>query len=243
MGARKTRGTPGLGSPSRGVLRGGEAARGWHVRYRWSRTVWASARRLIGVTLLAWLLSAGGSHGQGITPTTEWINLYSQSSTWEDQPLPAGTVVAVFRPGGMKCGEVVVQVDGWYGLLPCYGEPVPTGEVAPLSMASADAINGPGPLTFTVNGHPANAVPVSLNGTPVPPSTRVTWTANGDLWQVDLRGQAGSYPVGGRSISTTALEMVARRRASHVLLALAIVGGAAALGRRAVLRLKNGRPG
>jgi len=173
------------------------------MRTRWNRIAVTSAARLIGLTLLVWLLTVAASRGDGVTPTTEWINIYSQDSTWQDQPLPEGSVVAVFRPGGVKCGEVVVQLDGWYGLLPCYGEPPESEQVGPSSATGGDSAAARGPLTFTVNGQPARAVPVSLNGSPVPTSTSVTWTAMGDLWQVNIRGAAEPddlRPIGGYSM-------------------------------------------
>ncbi len=167
------------------------------MKHSWGRMVLMSAIRLIGLTLLIWLLTIGWSRGDGVPPTTEWVNIYSQNSEWAGNPLSEGSVVAVFRPDGSKCGEVVVKVDGWYGLLPCYRDPAETGRAGTLSMASADTANRDGSLTFTIDGEPVEATPVSLNGSAVPTSTLITWTSMGDLWEVDLQGWP---PVGGYSM-------------------------------------------
>jgi hypothetical protein len=58
--------------------------------------------------------------------------------------------------------------------------PSPTPDTVDEGANPGDAIS------FTINGIPATPVPITLNGTPVPPSTPVTWTSFSDRWEVDL---------------------------------------------------------
>lgn len=127
---------------------------------------------------LATLTLATASH---VTPTNEWINLFSDHSVaggFQARSLSPGAVIAVFDPDGVQCGEFTVVNPGQYGLMPCYRDDETTpGDEGPQ----------PGdPLFFTVDGSPATPQPISRNGTPVPPDTAITWTEHGDRWQVDL---------------------------------------------------------
>lgn len=182
---------------------------------------------LVWLIVLIGLLTLGVARADGVTPTTEWINLYGTESTWNGEPLPVGATVAVYRPDGVKCGEMVVTVEGWYGLLPCYG-----GAAEPLlararSLSGTDANTSKHDLTFTINGLPAGATPVSLNGAPIPPPTTVTWTAMGDLWQVNLRGPLRTHVVGGQTVAGWRLGMPAR--SSSCPLGPGVIGAAAAV--------------
>lgn len=151
-----------------------------------------SVMRVAALGLLVCLLAPRVSLAGAVIPSTEWINVYSTRSTFDGQALPVGSSIAVFDPQGTQCGEFQVTLEGWYGLMACYRDdamtPVDEGPVA------GDA------LRFTINGVPAAATPVSLNGTGVAPSTQIVWTAQGDLWEVDLQGWAGQQPVGGYSL-------------------------------------------
>lgn len=192
----------------------------------WNRTGRAALTGLVGLVLMMGLLTTRRTLADGVRPTTEWINIYSLASTWQGQPLPKGSVVAVFRSDGVKCGEVAVHVSGWYGLLPCYREPGPEEGPGSSWMAGADRAAGDGALAFTVDGQQANAVPVSLNGYPVPPSTSVTWTANGDIWQVDLRGGGSDddlTPVGGYTMPSTVPPVRQQYRPARLVLGAAAV--------------------
>jgi hypothetical protein len=151
----------------------------------------AKVSRVAALGLLVWLLLWSASLGDGVTPTTEWINLYSTNSTWQGQALPVGSSIAVFDVQGAQCGEFQVTIDGWYGLMACYRDDPMTPEVE--GPVAGDR------LLFTVDGELTAAVPVSLNGTAVPPSRQVAWTSLGDRWEVDLQGPL--EPVGGYSLA------------------------------------------
>jgi hypothetical protein len=151
----------------------------------------AKAGRVAALGLLVWLLPGSASLGDGVTPTTEWVNLYSTNSTWQGQALPVGSSIAVFDAQGAQCGEFQVTIDGWYGLMACYrDDPMTTEDEGPVAGDR---------LIFTIDGEPAVAMPVSLNGTAVSPSRQMVWTALGDRWEVDLQGPL--EPVGGYSLA------------------------------------------
>jgi len=104
----------------------------------------------------------------GITPTNQWVNFYSQSSYLNGQPLPAGAVVQAYNPRGVLAGQFVVTSNGWYGLMPVYGDDPNTAQDEGLRAGEV--------VSFTVNGQPARTMG--------PDSA--TWTANGDLKQINL---------------------------------------------------------
>lgn len=213
--------------------------RRWGVRRKARRRGMRSAGGLAWLIVLIWLLALVGAQADGVTPTTEWINLYGMESTWNGEPLPVGATVAVFRPDGVKCGEMVVTVEGWYGLLPCYGEAAEPLRVKTRSLSETDAQSANGGLTFTVNGFPAGATPVSLNGVPVPPSTTVTWTATGDLWQVNLRGASRTQAVGGHTVAGWRLRTPVW--CLRILLPLGFISGAGAVCLMTLI-IKRGSP-
>ncbi|MCX6027950.1 MAG: hypothetical protein NT169_01450 [Chloroflexi bacterium] len=141
----------------------------------------------IGAAVLAMIvLSLALALASGVTPTNMWIDLYGTDSTYAGEPLPVGAYVAAFDPQGVQCAEYTVQQAGWYGLMPCYGDD-------PNTVADEGAVAGD-VLRFDVNGFPATPEAVTLNGTPVPAGTAVTWTQFGDRWQVNLHVQATPTP-------------------------------------------------
>jgi hypothetical protein len=154
--------------------------------------VWRTTAHAAALGLLLWLLAGGTSLGDGVTPTTEWINLYSLDSTLDEDPLPVGASIAVLDPEGTKCGEGTVTREGWYGLLPCYRDD-------PTTPVDEGAVAGD-VLRFVIEGEQAAATVVSLNGNGLPRSTEVTWTAQGDRWEVDLNGATLPPIVGGYSM-------------------------------------------
>ena len=121
-------------------------------------TVWTGNGALMRVNLIV----------SSVTPTNEWVNFYSQNSTLNSSPLPAGALVQAFDPQGVLCGESIVTHAGWYGLLSCYRDDPNTP--ADEGASPGDAIN------FKVNGYSAQ-----MNG-PDP----ATWNQNGGLRQVNV---------------------------------------------------------
>jgi len=140
-----------------------------------------SMARMIGlISLLVLVLTlACGSAVAGVGDSPEWVNFFSDNTTFLGEPVPVGAVIAAFDPQGVQCGQFTVGEKGKYGLMACYRD----------DPATPDEDEGPQPgepISFKINGLPATPVPISLNGTPVPPSTTVTWTSFSDLWEVDL---------------------------------------------------------
>lgn len=102
------------------------------------------------------------------TPSPQWINFYSSSTTLNGQQVPTGSLIEAHGPTGV-CGSFVVHTPGAYGFLPCY-----------LDAPNTPAIEGIRPgdtVSFTIDGYPAGTfgVPSSIQ--------------NGDRFQVDLSAQ------------------------------------------------------
>lgn len=179
------------------------------------------ARRTVLATLLVLVLVLAYTsicvYGD---PDPQWMNLFSGDSTFLGQPVPVGAVVTAHDPEGVQCGEFIVHTAGKYGYMPCYRDDPITPE---------DEGPEPGePIAFKINGLPATAVPISLNGTPVDPSTTVTWTGLGDLWEVDLRVPS---PVGGVTAPPNRMRLLAPWLGLIALTPLALLGGALIKGR------------
>ena len=146
----------------------------------------STAARMIGFTSLLVLVLAlayASTRANGVIPTNEWVDFFSANTTFLGQPVLAGAYIAAYDPDDVQCGEFTVGVDGQYGVMPCYRDekpPSPTPDTVDEGADPGDVIR------FTINGLPATPVPISLNNTPVAPSTTITWTNHGDLWEVDL---------------------------------------------------------
>jgi hypothetical protein len=190
--------------------------------------------RIVVLSLLFLALAYGWIQAQ-VTPTNEWVDFFSASSTFLGTPVPVGAVIRAFDPDGVQCGEFTVVVEGAYGVMPCYRDDDTTTE---------DEGAEPGDvISFTINGFPATPIPRTLNGTPVPAGTSVTWTAHGDRWEVDLQVVAsptpspsptqmpGVRPVGGYGESSSVLALLAPWLG---LMTLIIVGALGTLWRRRV---------
>lgn len=145
--------------------------------------------RVAALGLLVWLLTLAPVSSGGLAQSPDWINIYSTNSMLNGEPLPIGASVAVLDSRGTECGAFTVGKEGWYGLMACYHDD-------PMTPKDEGAVLGER-LSFTVDGKPANPVPVSLNATPVSSATRVTWSGRGDCWEIDLQAPA---PVGGYSL-------------------------------------------
>ena len=89
-------------------------------------------------------------HGTMAPPSNIWANFVALKSRWNDAPLPVGALVEAFDPDGVKCGEVVVAVEGAF-LMPVYGDD-------PETQTDEGAVEGD-VIRFTVNGEPIRTIP------------------------------------------------------------------------------------
>lgn len=114
------------------------------------------------------LVLAAGAQAQ-VTPTTEWISVWSQGSTLNGQALPSGVRVEAIDPDGVVCGEGMVTDAGQFGLMPVYRDD-------PLTAADEGA--GPGDvIRFRADGFDAIT------------SVPVVWQYNGQTVNADLHAE------------------------------------------------------
>jgi len=111
-------------------------------------------------------------------PTNEWINFFSTSSTFNDEPVQVGSVVDAYDPDGVWCGTFTVTTAGQYGFLLVYRDDNITSDI--------DEGSEPGDsLAFYIDGRYALTMGP---GNPV-------WISNGDVIQVDLSAYSNYAPV------------------------------------------------
>jgi hypothetical protein len=82
----------------------------------------------------------------GVTPTTEWIDLYGDGITLDGTLIPTGTVLAVYDENGYLCGQATVETGGRISFTPVYSDD-----------KSTTTVEGPdlgGSINLTVNGIP-----------------------------------------------------------------------------------------
>lgn len=135
-------------------------------------------KNVLSLLLLAGLLAAAAAPRSRAQGWPESVSFYSLHSTLDGRPAPVGAAVSAYDPGGVVCGTTTVVEPGVYPLLACERDRSDTPE---------DEGAAPGEvIRFTINGLPTRAVPLRFNFSPVPPSTAITWTRMGDVWEVDL---------------------------------------------------------
>ena len=113
-----------------------------------------------------------------ITPTNEWVNFYSASSTMDGEPIPVGSIISANDPDGVRCGSFEVHTGGQYGFLAVYRDDSFTPDI--------DEGAEPGDtLTFYID----NQIAILLGpGLPI-------WTSNGDVVELNLEGHSNYPPV------------------------------------------------
>jgi len=113
-----------------------------------------------------------------VIPTNEWINVFSANTTLDGAPIPVGSVINAYDPGGVLCGTFTVHTQGQFGFLLVYRDDTTT--------PSIDEGANPGDeITFFINGVYA----ICLG-----PDNPV-WTSNGAIVQIDLEGHSNYAPV------------------------------------------------
>lgn len=70
-----------------------------------------------GLSLILAVIAIGD-----VIPTSVWCDFYGSASTYNDNPIPVGSVIDVYDIDGVHCGTFTVHTDGHYGLMPVYGD-------------------------------------------------------------------------------------------------------------------------
>lgn len=132
---------------------------------------------LAGLLFLFLLVSPGPAVAGGKAP--EYVNFFGTNAQFLDQPIPVGAVIKALDPQGVVCGQVTVATAGQFGPLPCQRDDPSTPGVDEGPQLGER-------IFFKINGLPAQATPISLNLNPVSPTTVITWSGFGDVWEITL---------------------------------------------------------
>jgi hypothetical protein len=82
----------------------------------------------------------------GVTPTTEWIDLFGDGITLDGTLIPSGTVLAAYDENGHLCGHATVETGGKISFTPVYRDDNGTTTVEGPDLG--------GSINLTVNGVP-----------------------------------------------------------------------------------------
>ncbi|HDL02623.1 MAG TPA: T9SS type A sorting domain-containing protein [candidate division Zixibacteria bacterium] len=118
------------------------------------------------------LLAAGTAIGEVIR-TMEWASFRGSVTTYNGNPVPVGSIVDAYDPGGAHCGTFTVKSEGLYGFMPVYADDPYTSEID----EGAELGNQ---LTFYLNGR------LALTEGPDSP----TWNGMGATSEVNLSASA-----------------------------------------------------
>ncbi len=103
-----------------------------------------------------------------LRPTFSWVNVFSDSSNFNGEPVQVGDVITAFDPNGTLVGRFVVVKEGSFGLMALY-EDDPTTSVDEGAVAGDE-------ISFEINGIPA----VVIGENPV------VWSSNGAIMLSNL---------------------------------------------------------
>lgn len=77
----------------------------------------------------------------------KWTDFYGDATTYNDRPIPVGSIIEAFDIDGIKCGETIVSHAGSYGFLGVIGDDTDTQEdEGPLDGEA---------VSFKINGRDA----------------------------------------------------------------------------------------
>ncbi|MCX6826151.1 MAG: T9SS type A sorting domain-containing protein [candidate division Zixibacteria bacterium] len=102
----------------------------------------------IPITGAIFLLLISAAFG-GVTPTNIWVDFYGSATTYNGKPIPVGSIIEAYAPGGIFCGMDTVSFPGRYGFMPVYGD----------DQYSSGIYEGAGvgeAIVFAINGRPAD---------------------------------------------------------------------------------------
>ncbi|MCK4856331.1 MAG: HYR domain-containing protein, partial [candidate division Zixibacteria bacterium] len=101
------------------------------------------------------------NNGGTVMPTFEWVDLYCDSSEFDDMPLPLGTVIEAYDPQGVLCGQWNVFEVGRYGFMPVYRDDQYTtgidegclpGDQITIKVNGFEVLTQNDPVIWGVNG-------------------------------------------------------------------------------------------
>ena|GEM_PF-2161040 len=149
---------------------------------------------LTTIFLITFSITFGAQTGDpayfvGGTVSNEWVDFYGTTFTILGAPAEIGDELGVFDQDGVLCGAFVVRTVGIYGFLHVYGDDYTTPTVDEGAMEQ-DA------LTFVAwdssEGREVPCTATVITGPELP-----QWTADGDIWNVNLNAVAVPEDVTG----------------------------------------------
>jgi len=84
----------------------------------------------------------------GVTPTTQWMNLYAEHLTLDNETVAAGSRIDAYTTSGIKIGSFTMHENGIFGFMPVYADDQRTSEL--------DGVKVGDQFTLTVNDVPVN---------------------------------------------------------------------------------------
>lgn len=103
-----------------------------------------------------------------LRPTFSWVNVFSDGSTVNGEPVQVGDVITAFDPEGTLVGRFTVVKEGRFGLMALY-------EDDPTTTVDEGAVPGD-EISFEING-----IPAVVLGPQAP-----VWTSNGAIMLSNL---------------------------------------------------------
>ena len=102
-----------------------------------------------GGPVLAAQITKGGpttnaAQAAGVTPTTQWVNIYSRDLTLNGASISAGAEITAVTSEGIKVGAFTMKEDGLFGFMPVYGDDPSTEEIEGVQQGQTFslAVNG-----------------------------------------------------------------------------------------------------
>ena len=76
--------------------------------------------RLLPLSLLL-IFFVSSAYGD-VTPTNEWISLYSHNTQLNGEAIPVGALIDAYDPDGIHCGRFIVSAEGQFGFMCVYAD-------------------------------------------------------------------------------------------------------------------------
>jgi hypothetical protein len=152
--------------------------RGRGIKLRNSSWLFFTAILVVTFSITFGAQTVDPAHFVGGTLSSEWVDFYGTTFAVLGAPAEVGDELGVFDPDGVLCGAFVVHTEGVYGFLHVYGDDSTTPAVDEGAIAG-DA------LTF-VAWDASDGREIPCAATVITGSEPPQWTADGDIWNVNL---------------------------------------------------------